>query len=343
MNKSIGNILLSWFEERDRSLPWREDPTPYHVYLSEIMLQQTRVEAVKEYYHRFLLKYPTLKSFVDSTEDEYNKLWQGLGYYSRVRNLHQSCSIILNQYQGIIPDDYKTLISLPGIGDYTACAILSIAYHKPYVALDGNLMRIFSRLTLFDGNIKEEKSKDMARSFFLPLVSIHPSKMNQALMDIGQLYCLPHGKPHCFSCPFSSTCKAHQEERELDYPVKTEKKNKKSCDKTIFLFRYKNEVCIQKRPNNGLLASLYEFPNVDSSLSDDDVKRYLNDLHYSYSSYQFIGKGKHIFTHLIWNMKAYEVILKEKPTGLFVSLEELKNTYSIPTAFAFITKILETE
>jgi A/G-specific adenine glycosylase len=198
----IAEPLLIWYDENRRILPWREDPTPYHVWLSEIMLQQTRVEAVRGYYDRFLAALPDIKTLAAAPEDQYLKLWEGLGYYSRVRNLHRAAITLMEDYDGEMPADYDELRSLPGIGPYTAAAIASIAFGKPEPAIDGNLLRVFARLTCYEPNILTPAANREARAFFLQTMDkARPGAFNQALMDLGALICLPNSAPSCGSCP----------------------------------------------------------------------------------------------------------------------------------------------
>lgn len=337
MNKHDVEKLLTFYREQGRQLPWREQATPYHVWLSEIMLQQTRVEAVKEYYHRFLKTFPTIESLANSTEDQCLLLWQGLGYYSRVRNLRKAAQEVVEKYQGNLPEVPELLKKLPGIGEYTSKAIASIAFQKPYVCIDGNLLRVFSRLTCYENNLKEEQAKKIAENFFLPLLPSRPGDFNQALMDLGEMICIPNGKPLCDRCPLKDCCQAHEYHVELSYPVIEKKPEKKNVDMTVYLLIYENKILLEKRPASGLLASLFQLPNIEQKLTEDQLHQYLIDHGYRIDGISHLGNFQHVFTHLIWNMDCYVVNLKEKPDGIFVSKEEVAS-YSIPTAFAKILK-----
>lgn len=326
--------LQDWYEKNRRILPWREDTTSYHVWLSEIMLQQTRVEVVKEYYRRFLEMFPNLLSLANADIDTVNKLWEGLGYYSRARNLLKAATIVKEKYDGIIPNQKDDLLKLPGIGEYTSNAIMAIAYHKPYVAIDGNLIRVFARLCECPIKDKDPKMKEAASYFYTNRLTIDPSVFNQALMDLGELVCLPHGAPRCSICPFSSVCKAHKNKRELAYPIIEKKAKKRKIELTLFIIRHEDSILIRKRNDRGLLASLYEIPNVEGLLSLKEAEQYLIDRGFALFSIASLPEKKHVFTHLAWNMNAYLVRVNGYPNGsLFVNEEELNRSYSLPSAF----------
>lgn len=337
-NPSFTENLIGWYHQNRRILPWREEPTPYHVWLSEIMLQQTRVESVKAYYKRFLDAFPTVSSFAASEEDVYLKLWQGLGYYSRVRNLHKTAVLLHENYQDQLPDDYALLRKLPGIGDYTANAILAIAYQKKTVAVDGNLLRVYARVNALPVDVLDSKAKKDCYDFFLPLLGDRPGDFSQALMDLGEMTCLPNGTPLCDKCPLRLFCKAHQQGKETSYPLPKKKAEKKQIDKTIFVLKIENKYLIRKRPDTGLLASLYEPFNIDKKLKEDQIPEYLESGGFDVKSIKPLGKAKHIFTHLVWNMQGYEVELNSyhnEKALIPVTEQELESDYSIPTAFSY--------
>jgi A/G-specific adenine glycosylase len=343
MNKQDADHLIEWFHNFGRDLPWRNNPTPYHVWLSEIMLQQTRVEAVKAYYTRFLDTLPDIADLAKCDEDVYLKLWQGLGYYSRVRNLHKGAVKVMDEYGGVIPDNQEDLLKIPGIGQYTSKAILSIAYQKPYVAVDGNLLRVFARLTCYDKDIKTEEAKNACNDFFYPFLGLRPGDFNQALMDLGELVCLPNGQPKCERCPFNNCCKAYKKDKMTSYPIITKKQKKKTIEKTVFVIHYQNQYLIDKRADTGLLASLYEFTNIDQKLDEDEAKAWLIQNGFAIQKIENLHECKHVFTHLIWQMHGYDVELKQLPNKndlLWVSKEDLENKYSIPSAFSYFLKYL---
>lgn len=329
---SFSDLLLYFYEDYGRVLPWRENVTFYHTYLSEIMLQQTRVEAVKKYYDRFLSILPTLNDLANAEEDVYLKLWEGLGYYSRVKNLHKGAQYIVEQKE--LPSTYEELIKVPGIGDYTAKAILSIVFKKDYIALDGNLMRIYSRLTCDEKDIQSKEAKLEADAYFLSLLKERPGDFNQALMDLGESVCLPNSMPKCHQCPIRYFCQSYSLDNPLNYPKKKEKMKKKVEKKTIFIIKYKDTYLIIKREENALLGSLYGF--LESNQIDDinEAFSFLEKKEFKIESIEKTVNAKHVFSHIIWNMNGYLVVLKEKPKDfLFVTKEEIRNIYSIPSAY----------
>ncbi|MDY6070278.1 MAG: NUDIX domain-containing protein [Bacilli bacterium] len=340
---SFSELLLNWYQEKGRKLPWRENPSFYHVYLSEIMLQQTRVETVKGYYERFLKILPTLQELASREEDVVMKLWQGLGYYSRARNLQKGARHILEN--NFSCDTYEKLLKIPGIGEYTAKAILSIVYNKPYVAVDGNLIRIYSRLCSSPYDSKSKEIKDKCNKYFLSLLEKNPGSFNQALMDLGELICLPNTLPKCEECPLKQFCQSYKEKTQEKYPISLKKGAKKEIDKTVFLLSYHGKYLIRKRPNKGLLASLYEFYNIDKNFRLSEAKDYLETNGFSVLKIHKDKKGKHVFTHLIWKMSGFRVELNDFPKDLgflLVTKEELEELYSVPSAFKiYLTEILK--
>ena len=326
--------LLSWYHAGHRILPWREDPTAYHVWVSEIMLQQTRVEAVKGYYQRFMEALPTVYDLKEISDEKLLKLWEGLGYYSRARNLKKAAGMIVDVYQGKIPDTYEELIKLPGIGDYTAGAILSIAYHKPYPALDGNVFRVLTRVYENPVDILSNQGKQEIRSLLLSLLSKEdPSSFTQALMELGALVCVPNGTPHCDVCPLSSFCKAHLHQRECLFPVKKKKTKRRVEKRYVFLITYQNRVLLNQREETGLLAHFYEFPNILVDEETKTVETWLRSLSLEMKEVTPLGEAKHLFTHVEWQMMGYHIELKKPIAGIWASREELEEVYPIPSAF----------
>ena len=331
----VRSELSDWYQKNRRILPWREDPTPYHVWLSEIMLQQTRVEAVKGYYHRFLERFPDIASLASADEESVLKLWEGLGYYSRARNLHKAASEIVSRFGGEFPSSKEDLLSLPGIGEYSASAILSIAFQKKEVAVDGNLLRVYSRLEASSVPIQDPKAKKACHDYFLPHLGERPGDINQALMDLGELICLPNGSPHCEACPLQGICKAHAMHQETSFPVVGKKTEKTIIPLTVFLLRLDEKIILSKRPPKGLLASLYELPNVEGHLSIEEAKERLEGLGFQVESIQKSKDHKHVFTHRIWEMRAYSVRVLTIPKGYFVAeLRELSSKFPLPSAFS---------
>lgn len=331
--------LEKWYRGNGRLLPWRNSPTPYQVWLSEVMLQQTRVEAVKGYYERFLKRYPTLSSLAASSLDEVNKLWEGLGYYSRARNLRNGAQKVMSDFRGELPSTQKELLTISGIGEYTSKAILSIAFHQKYVAVDGNLIRIYARLVESPLEAKSQKIKEKANDYFFQKMDDDPSVFNQALMDLGELVCLPKGAPLCEDCPLRMHCKASASNKASMYPLVSPKKEKKEASLSVFIVSYQNSILIQKRPNKGLLASLFELPNVERAVDVADATLYFSQLGHHVSSIRYLGEKTHVFTHLKWKMKGFYVEVKEAlPNELFVSEAELNRSYSLPSAFRHFEK-----
>ena len=271
------NPLLLWYNTRGRDLPWRRTKDPYRIWVSEIMLQQTRVEAVLGYYERFLDTLPTVDALADCPEDILYKLWEGLGYYSRVRNMQKAARMIRDEYAGKMPEEASELKKLPGIGDYTAGAVASIAFGKPEPAVDGNIIRIVSRLRALKTDFSSVKEK---RNLTESLREIQLSgqenwgDVNQAFMDLGSSVCLPNSAPRCGDCPISGFCMAHQMGSETDYPVRPEKKARRIQDMTVMVIRNGEKLAIRKRPDRGLLSGLYEFPNTEGCLSEESAVRY---------------------------------------------------------------------
>ncbi len=339
MKKQYVDALLQYYREHGRTLPWRSDPTPYHVWISEIMLQQTRVEAVKEYYHRFLKRCPDIETLSRVPLEELQVLWQGLGYYSRIRNIHLASQIVMNHYQGKLPDDYDSLRSLPGIGEYTAKAILSIAYQKKEIAVDGNLLRVYARLMASNEDIRKNGTKKNAEAYFHEYFPERPGDFVQALMDLGEMVCLPNGMPLCEKCPLSSLCLAHHRKTETCFPMSTKKQNVRTEEKTILLFVYQDEVRIQKREDNGLLASLYEFCTLDGKRSFEDISIYLKERNAEYSELYELEPQCFLFTHRRWEMTGYLITLAKRIDGQFVPFDRLKD-YSIPNVFSYYRSLL---
>lgn len=330
--------LIDWYKVNHRKLPWRETKDPYKIWLSEIMCQQTQVATVIEYYNRFIQAYPTVYDLSKAPEDEVYKLWEGLGYYSRAKRLMLCASQLVNQYGGMFPKDYKSVIKLPGIGPYTAGAVLSIAFGVKVPAIDGNVMRVYSRLYKLDVDV----SKPDARKYFAPYVESdlpdEMSEFNQGLMELGATICTPIS-PKCTKCPVNEFCKAYELGIEKSLPIKTPKKKKKTKTMLVAYITNDNKVMIEKRGTEGLLANLWGFPILECNVNS--VSEFLDWIEENYDqkvTYKSIKKqGKHVFTHLIWEMKLLELECElvnyiEDPIVKWVTIEELQD-YALPTAF----------
>lgn len=348
--QEIVSSLLAWYQENKRNLPWREDKNPYHIWISEIMLQQTRVEAVKGYYARFLERLPKVEDLAEVPEDELMKLWQGLGYYNRARNLKRAAQMVVQEYGGSFPTEYEELKKLPGIGEYTAGAIASMAFGKPVPAVDGNVYRIYTRLFADDSDIMQGKVRKKIQTEVAAVVPPDcPGAFNQAWMDLGAMICVPNGQPLCEECPISKCCMAKEKGRMLEFPVKAQKKPRKIQDRTVFLMEYQGKYLIQQRPEKGLLAGLWEFPSQEGKLSLEQIKPLLQEWKVDLKQVELLGSGKHIFSHVEWHMLGYLVHLKYLPPELcegmvLASAEQIQGKYSIPSAFsAYLKEIFERE
>ncbi|WP_310602634.1 A/G-specific adenine glycosylase [Anaerosporobacter sp.] len=310
--KEIVPYLVDWFGANARILPWRLDPTPYHVWVSEIMLQQTRVEAVRGYYDRFLTALPTIEDLANASEETILKLWEGLGYYTRVRNLQKAAVVIVNEYDGKVPDSYEQLLKLPGIGTYTAGAIASIAYGIPVAAVDGNVFRIAHRLSGSFADITKASVKKQLETDFAAIIPEDAAgAFNQSLMDLGATVCIPNGKPLCEKCPVMHLCIAFKKGLQAQIPVKPKKKGRKIEDKTVFVLEYKGKIALHKRPKSGLLAGLWELPNIEGKSSIDKAQDMLKQFFSSEESdcieLTSLGEKKHIFSHIEWHMTGIHI------------------------------------
>lgn len=344
----ISEPLLSWYDRGHRALPWREDGTGYHVWLSEIMLQQTRVEAVKPYYERFLKILPDIPSLAGANEDVLLKLWEGLGYYNRVRNMQKAAKLVMEEYDGKLPEEYEELCKLPGIGSYTAGAVSSIAYGKISPAVDGNVLRVVSRLCMEEADIlNTQVRKKIEQELLAVMPKDRPGDFNQAMMELGALVCIPNGMAKCRECPLAFICRAYKEDRVLEFPVKKKKKPRNIEKKTILVIRDENRVAIHKREKKGLLAGLYEFPILEGHKTPEQVVSYLKEIGMHSILIRPLETSKHIFTHKEWHMTGYVIRVDElmpiEGKGqdlLFVEPKETEEKYPIPSAFAAYTKYL---
>lgn len=347
--RAMERPLLSWYASRARSLPWREEPLPYRVWISEIMLQQTRVEAVKPYFERFMEAFPTVWDLAAAEDDFLMKMWEGLGYYNRARNLKKAAQCLVNEYEGCIPSSFEELLKLPGIGSYTAGAIASIAFNLPVPAVDGNVLRVISRVlgdredirktcvkTRMEAELKEIMPEDKASSY------------NQGLIEIGALVCIPGGEPRCKECPLESVCLTGRNGWWREIPYKSPQRKRRIEERTVFIIEYQNKVAIHKRPSKGLLAALYELPNIEGHPLAEEIPSVLGVMEEQVESVAKLSSSKHVFSHVEWHMTGYRVILRDfisgkaqqelsegcPPDWFFVTREDLDKTYPLPNAFA---------
>ena len=348
--------LLAWRKSAPdvRDLPWRDEPTPYHVWISEIMLQQTRAAVVRSYYLRFLESLPSVHALAAVDDDALMKLWQGLGYYSRARNLKRAAEALVEKHDGQLPNDFDALLALPGIGRYTASAIASFAYGQPRPAVDGNFLRVAARITANPIDIAKDTSK---RALEAALASSYPTGrdaglLNEAFMDLGATVCLPNGVPLCHACPAAQLCLAHDRGTEQDYPVKTALKARRKERRTVLLLSCGTRIAIRKRPARGLLAGLWEYPNIEGKLSQRAVRAHLAAEGFEVCDIAPLPPACHIFSHIEWELTGWAVTvadMNEPPlmaaedrtdapsSLLWVRRAELADTYSIPAAFGYFT------
>ena len=332
--------IADWYALSRRVLPWREEPTPYRVWISEIMLQQTRIEAVIPYYLRFLSELPDVAALAAVEEDRLLKLWEGLGYYSRARNLKRAAELVMRDYGGELPRTAAALRSLPGIGDYTAGAIASIACGEPEPAVDGNVLRVLSRLLEHDGDILSPAVK---KSVIALLREHYPSGeaaalTTEGLMELGETVCIPNGAPKCELCPWKSLCRAHQNGTEENYPVKAPPKPRRIEERTVLLLRWGDRWAIRQREKKGLLAGLWEFPNEEGFVTEAELRARFPQA----ERIAPCGRAKHIFTHVEWHMQGWLLELKKPLPGLtWETAEAIRSRYSVPTALKAYLALIE--
>lgn len=329
--KSFQDDLIQWFEAEQRQLPWRENKDPYKIWVSEIMLQQTRVDTVIPYFNRFIESFPTLHHLADADEEEILKAWEGLGYYSRVRNLQAAVREVRASYNGVVPDNPDDIIGLKGVGPYTAGAILSIAYGLPEPAVDGNVMRVLSRILLIKEDIAKPKTRKIFEDAVRALISHdNPSSFNQALMELGALICTPTN-PSCMLCPVNEHCTAFAEGMQKELPVKIKVTKVKQVKLISAIIKNeKGEILVQKRPDQGLLAGLWEFP----SISFTKVKAVTKDMYEDTFAITYNGRVllqpdrfaeiTHVFSHLKWSIDAYEAIILDELSDEVIERERLR-------------------
>lgn len=328
--------LLPWYAQNARQLPWRQDKEPYHIWLSEIMLQQTRVEAVKGYYQRFLQQLPDIAALAAASENQLLKLWEGLGYYTRVRNLQKAAQVIMTQYNGIFPQSYQDILALPGIGAYTAGAIASICFDQPTPAVDGNVLRVISRITEHFGNVLSPAVK---KEITENLAAVYPKgaqayTFNQSLMELGATVCLPNGAPKCDVCPMQQGCMAYRNESWDVLPQKEAKQKRRVEQKTVFVLQCGQHKAVEKRAATGLLAGLWQFPNVDGTLNVQQALDLASAWGVQPLTVEKVVPGKHIFTHVEWHMVCYYLQCKtENDMFMWVDGRQFQQEIALPTAF----------
>ena len=330
----IGRIA-AWYPGVRRSLPWRESPTPYRVWISEIMLQQTRIEAVIPYYERFLHEFPDPAALAAAEDDRLMKLWEGLGYYSRARNLKKAAVRMVEEYGGQLPRTAAELKKLPGIGDYTAGAIASIAWGAPEPAVDGNVLRVLSRVLESGEDILAPKT----RAAMTQLLRRHYPAGEQAalvtegLMELGETICIPNGEAACGACPLAPLCLARQNGSVSRYPVKAPPKARRAEERTVLLLRCGLRWAVRRREERGLLAGLWEFPNLPGRLSAEQAAAEIRKLGGAPVSCVPCGEAKHVFTHIEWHLTGFLAEVEaEIPAFTWKTAREIRAECSIPTA-----------
>lgn len=333
--------LMDWYHENCRRLPWRENRDAYRVWVSEIMLQQTRVETVIPYFERFMERLPTIASLAACGDEELFKLWEGLGYYSRARNLRRAAQVICEQHDGQFPEEYQEILALPGIGAYTAGAVSSIAFEKARAAVDGNVLRVFTRLTqdshdILDTRFRSQVTEDLER--------IYPPRQRgdftQSLMELGAVVCVPNGEPRCGECPLRGMCGAYGSRTQLCYPVKKKKAERRIEYRTMLVLRFQDKTALRKREGRGILSGMWELPNADGILDEQQVLHWLAERGFLVREVKAPEDGrkqlKHVFTHIEWHMACWIVTCESEGTChdfTWVSDAQLEHEIALPTAF----------
>jgi A/G-specific adenine glycosylase len=330
--------LLNWYDRNKRELPWQEKKSPYRVLVSEIMLQQTRVETVKPYFIKFVEKYPDFYALAGADNEELMKLWEGLGYYSRARNLKACAKMVVLDYGGSLPADYEKLLSLPGIGSYTAGAVCAFAFGMRQPAVDGNVMRIFSRLMTDSSDVMLPKNRVAYEKIvkeFIP--KERPGDFDQALIELGQTICLPQ-KPACDRCPISSCCQAFLQQKTEDFPYRPGKGEKKRELLTVLVITDGDKIALRRRPEKGLLAGMWELPSLPGHLSEKEMLQAVRDMKLDPIRYERLPESEHLFTHVCWNMIGYLVSIADREGYVgqlaFFQSEEISRRLAVPSAYS---------
>ncbi len=333
--------LIDWCAAARRPLPWRLSPTPYHVWVSEIMLQQTRIEAVIPYYARFLDALPDIRSLAEVEEDVLLKLWEGLGYYSRARNLRKAARIVTAEYGEQLPREARLLRALPGIGDYTAGAIASIAYGEPEPAVDGNVLRVLSRVLASPEDVMLPRTR-AAMAALLRRCYPRGEKaglLTEGIMELGETLCLPNAAPRCEACPLGTLCRARSRGEAERYPVKSPPRARRIEERTVLLLSCGARLAVRRREEKGLLAGLWEFPAVPGRLEEAQAREAVRALGGEALSLEACGDAKHVFTHVEWHMRGWRAALaRELPGFVWKTPEEIRADCPFPTALRYYLK-----
>ena len=334
IRKEMIPVLLSWYRKNARDLPWRADPDAYAVYVSEIMLQQTRVEAVRDYYLRFMEELPDIHSLAQAPEDLLMKLWEGLGYYSRVRNMKKTAKILCATRGGRFPSKEEDLLALPGIGPYTAAAVASITMGQKAAAVDGNVLRVYTRLLADETEIGKAAFRSAVKRDLECVMPEDTAAFTQAWMELGALVCLPK-TPHCGDCPIRDFCAGYRLGNPERYPVKLPKKARKREEKTVLLLKCEDRIALRKRKEAGLLSGLWEIPNYEGKLTEEELCSRRDKEGCTVLSMKQGITYTHVFTHREWDMVSYTAVVAEADGNYtWVTEEELADRIALPTAFA---------
>ena len=329
--------LLDWYDRNKREMIWRDRMNPYYTWISEIMLQQTRIEAATGYFIRFTEELPDIQSLAQVPEERLMKLWEGLGYYNRARNLKRTAQILVEQYDGRLPADYEALMTLPGIGPYTAGAIASISYGIKAPAVDGNVLRVMMRYLQCGDDISKMSVRRRVEHMLLDVMPERPGDFNQAVMELGATVCLPNGKPHCEACPIAEFCAGRIKGCMLDLPVRGPKKGRRLEALTVLLIVRDGYFALRKRPEKGLLAGLWELPNISGHLTGQALLEAIRAYGVEPLRIEPLGPARHIFTHVEWQMQGYRITAEtcsQKDMLHWVGPEE-KKRYALPSAFRY--------
>lgn len=348
--REIVQPLTEWYRQNKRVLPWREQNNAYYTWISEIMLQQTRVEAVKPYFERFIETLPDAEALAECPEEKLLKLWEGLGYYNRVRNMQKAAQEIVAKYDGRLPASYENLLRLKGIGSYTAGAIASIAYGIPVPAVDGNVLRVISRITEDRQDIMKQSVRHQMEELIKEIIPADcPGDFNQALMELGAVICVPNGPARCEECPLSFCCKAYRHGMAAELPVKAAKKKRMLEEKTVLVIQDGSRTAIRKRPQSGLLAGLYELPNTEGYLTSQEVLELVKEMELDPLHIEELPNAKHIFSHIEWRMIGYRIRVASLEDSnntsafIFADKKQSDRQYAIPSAFRAYVKYMKEE
>ena len=347
--KRIVQPLTDWYRQNKRILPWRDQNNAYYTWVSEIMLQQTRVEAVKPYFQRFVGELPDVQALAKCPEEKLMKLWEGLGYYNRVRNMQLAAQTVVSEYGGKLPASYEQLLSLKGIGNYTAGAIASIAYQIPVPAVDGNVLRVLSRITEDRQDIMKQSVRRQVEECLLEAMPEEaPGDFNQALMELGAVVCVPNGPARCEVCPVVGECQAYRHGTVDELPVKAPKKQRTVEKRTVLVIQDGERTAIRQRPKSGLLAGLYELPNTEGHISREEALEKVKAMHLEPLYIEKLPDAKHIFSHIEWRMTGYLIRVSSLDTDrnlsfIFAEKKQSEKQYAIPSAFRAYVKYMKEE